>query len=107
MASLVSRLTRDLDLRLAAVHLVDSPHCADPFKFISAALVSLQAMVRLELPHVNVLSKADLRESFEKAGESPAEGGREGRDADPRPVLPRPPPRPSHPTSHPRRPRRK
>lgn len=52
-----------LDLRLCCVHLVDSFHCADASRFISVVLLSLQTMLHLELPHVNVLSKMDLMES--------------------------------------------
>jgi len=37
---------------------------SDAGKFISAALISLTTMVRLELPHVNILSKIDLIESY-------------------------------------------
>lgn len=48
--------------RLAAVHLVDSHYCSDPAKFISVLLTSLSTMLQVELPHVNVLSKADLIE---------------------------------------------
>ncbi len=70
LARIVARLGRSpLNLRLTAIHLVDAHHCTDGYKFVAAALVSLQAMVRLELPHINVLSKADLREAFEKSGE--------------------------------------
>ena len=58
---------RGTDLRLAAVHLVDAHHAADPAKFVAAALLALQAMVRLELPHVNVLSKADQTHFFDAA----------------------------------------
>lgn len=32
----------------------------DPTKFISGVLCSLSAMVQLELPHINVLTKCDL-----------------------------------------------
>ena len=32
----------------------------DGARFISAALLSLSTMVRLEMPHVNILSKVDL-----------------------------------------------
>ena len=60
---LVRDLTRELNLRLCAVHLVDSFHCADPAQFISVVFVSLASMLRIELPHVNVLSKIDLLES--------------------------------------------
>jgi hypothetical protein len=45
--------------QLCAVHLVDVHHCGDASKFISAVLLSLTAMVRLELPHINVLTKLD------------------------------------------------
>eukprot|EP01080_Neovahlkampfia_damariscottae_P007186 gene7186-11498_t len=54
------------NFRLTAVHLIDSHYCSDPFKFISAMFVSLSTMIRLELPHVNVLSKIDLIESYGK-----------------------------------------
>lgn len=42
------------------MHLADVHHCGDASKFVSVVLLSLTAMVRLELPHVNVLSKVDL-----------------------------------------------
>ncbi len=48
--------------RLTCVHLVDAFHCSDPHKYISATMVSLLTMLRLELPQVNVLSKIDLVE---------------------------------------------
>ncbi len=43
--------------RLAAVHLVDAHLAADPAKYMAALLASLSAMLHLQLPHVNVLSK--------------------------------------------------
>eukprot|EP00611_Tribonema_gayanum_P028249 TRINITY_DN7206_c1_g1_i1.p1 TRINITY_DN7206_c1_g1~~TRINITY_DN7206_c1_g1_i1.p1 ORF type:complete len:392 (+),score=143.97 TRINITY_DN7206_c1_g1_i1:47-1177(+) len=52
------------DYRLTAVHLVDAYHCSDASRFISVVLVSLMSMMRLELPHVNVLSKVDLIEQY-------------------------------------------
>lgn len=54
------------DYRLVAVHLVDSHYCSDASKFISVLLTSLSTMLQLELPHVNVLSKCDLIESYGK-----------------------------------------
>ncbi|MQL87383.1 hypothetical protein Taro_019905 [Colocasia esculenta] len=64
--NVISNLTRKLDLRLTAVHLVDSHLCSDPGKYVSALLLSLTTMVHLELPHINVLSKIDLIESYGK-----------------------------------------
>ncbi|XP_055331049.1 GPN-loop GTPase 2-like [Paramacrobiotus metropolitanus] len=53
-------LIKKFDFRLAAVHLVDAYYCSDPAMFISVVLTALSAMMRLALPHVNVLSKIDL-----------------------------------------------
>lgn len=60
MAKILKSLTDKHHLRLAAVHLVDAHLASDPGKYLAAALVSLSAMLHLELPHINVLSKVDL-----------------------------------------------
>ncbi|KAI3785143.1 hypothetical protein L1987_44256 [Smallanthus sonchifolius] len=57
-----------LPLQLTAVHLVDAHLCSDPGKYVSALLLSLSTMLHMELPHVNVLSKIDLIESYGKLG---------------------------------------
>lgn len=49
-----------LGYHLCTVHLVDSHYCSEPHKFISTLLLSLCTMLQMGLPHVNVLSKADL-----------------------------------------------
>lgn len=49
-----------LGYHLCTVHLVDSHYCSEPHKFISTLLLSLNTMLQMGLPHVNVLSKADL-----------------------------------------------
>lgn len=64
--NVISKLVRNLDLRLTAVHLVDSHLCSDPGKYVSALLLSLTTMIHLELPHINVLSKIDLIENYGK-----------------------------------------
>ncbi|KAI3898580.1 hypothetical protein MKW92_015885 [Papaver armeniacum] len=51
---------------LTAIHLVDAHLCSDPGKYVSALLLSLSTMLHLELPHINVLSKIDLIESYGK-----------------------------------------
>lgn len=55
---------RACGVRLACVHMVDAHLCADAGKFLAALLLSLGAMLHLGLPHVNVLSKVDLIESY-------------------------------------------
>uniref|UniRef100_A0A1I8J5H8 GPN-loop GTPase 2 n=1 Tax=Macrostomum lignano TaxID=282301 RepID=A0A1I8J5H8_9PLAT len=61
---LLDHLTNKCDYRLACVHLVDSHYCTDAGKFVAVLLTSLSAMLNLQLPHVNVLSKADLIEQY-------------------------------------------
>ncbi|KAL4402928.1 cytoplasmic GTPase [Malassezia pachydermatis] len=46
--------------RLVAVHLSDATHLVDPSRYIALLLLALRAMLMLELPHINVLSKMDL-----------------------------------------------
>ncbi|KAL4226215.1 GPN-loop GTPase 2 [Mactra antiquata] len=61
--NIVTKLSQ-LDVRLVAVHLVDSHYCSDASKFVSVLLTSLSTMLQIELPHVNILSKCDLIEKF-------------------------------------------
>jgi len=60
---IMKELTK-LNYRLTVVNLIDAHHCSDPSKFIAASLLSLTIMVRLEMPHINVLSKIDLMNQF-------------------------------------------
>jgi len=60
MNVITHRILKDLDIRLTCVHLIDSTLCTDGFRYLSAVLVSLTAMMHLEMPHVNVLSKMDI-----------------------------------------------
>ena len=45
---------------------MDAHLCTDAGKYLSALLLSLSSMLHLELPHVNVLSKADMVEAYGK-----------------------------------------
>lgn len=53
---------------MVGVFLIDASFCVDTEKFLSGALLSLSAMIALELPHISVLSKCDLlpEEQIEK-----------------------------------------
>ncbi|OWZ24099.1 GPN-loop GTPase [Phytophthora megakarya] len=51
---------KDWGFNICCVYLIDSLFIVDPTKFISGVLCSLSAMVQLELPHINVLTKCDL-----------------------------------------------
>eukprot|EP00252_Welwitschia_mirabilis_P000076 TRINITY_DN10049_c0_g2_i1.p1 TRINITY_DN10049_c0_g2~~TRINITY_DN10049_c0_g2_i1.p1 ORF type:complete len:280 (-),score=61.53 TRINITY_DN10049_c0_g2_i1:251-1090(-) len=45
---------------VCAVYLLDSQFVSDITKYLSGCMSSLSAMIQLELPHVNVLTKMDL-----------------------------------------------
>jgi len=59
MATLATQLA-SWDVRLCAVFLMDAQFLGDGAKFLGAALAALATMVRLAVPHVSILSKADL-----------------------------------------------
>jgi GPN-loop GTPase len=63
-ATLAHRLVSKLDIRLASVHCIDSHHVTDPGKFIAAALLAMTAMMRLELPAINLLTKLDMLAAY-------------------------------------------
>ncbi|GAV68397.1 ATP_bind_1 domain-containing protein [Cephalotus follicularis] len=59
LRNFVEHLKRN-NFNVCAVYLLDSQFITDVTKFISGCMASLSAMVQLELPHVNILSKMDL-----------------------------------------------
>ncbi|CAG9785023.1 unnamed protein product [Diatraea saccharalis] len=60
LSNIFARLTSDANLQLCVIHLVDSHHCSDAGKFIAALMLSLNAMLKIGLPHINLLTKTDL-----------------------------------------------
>ncbi|XP_045765192.1 GPN-loop GTPase 2 [Maniola jurtina] len=60
LSNIFSKLANDHQLQLCVVHLIDSHHCSDAGKFIAALILSLNAMLKIGLPHVNLLTKMDL-----------------------------------------------
>ena len=62
--NLLHRLEKELHFQMVAIHLADSTHCKEPSRFISLALLTLQSMMRLECPQVNIMSKFDKFDSI-------------------------------------------
>lgn len=60
--TLVKHLTRigALNVNLCATYLLESTFVIDRAKFFAGTLSAMSAMIMLEVPHVNVLSKMDL-----------------------------------------------
>lgn len=49
-----------LDIRLCATYLLEATFVVDRAKFFSGTLSAMSAMIMLEIPHLNILSKMDL-----------------------------------------------
>uniref|UniRef100_A0A1A9WBN1 GPN-loop GTPase 2 n=1 Tax=Glossina brevipalpis TaxID=37001 RepID=A0A1A9WBN1_9MUSC len=64
MSHIFERLQKE-GYHLVTVNLIDSHYCSEPSKFVSTLLMALNMMLRMGLPHVNVLSKADLLKQHE------------------------------------------
>lgn len=62
LPALVRFLTRagSLDIRLCAAYLLEATFVVDRSKFFAGTLSAMSAMIMLEVPHLNILSKMDL-----------------------------------------------
>lgn len=62
LPSLFKFLSRSgsLDIRLCAAYLLEATFIVDRAKFFSGTLSAMSAMILLEMPHINILSKMDL-----------------------------------------------
>ncbi|EFX04508.1 hypothetical protein CMQ_1436 [Grosmannia clavigera kw1407] len=62
LPALVRFLTRAgaLDIRLCAAYLLEATFVVDRAKFFAGTLSAMSAMIMLEIPHLNILSKMDL-----------------------------------------------
>lgn len=62
LPALVKHLTKSgaLDVSLCAAYLLEATFVVDKAKFFAGTLSAMSAMVMLEVPHINILSKMDL-----------------------------------------------
>ena len=54
LQKIIEYLTRKLNIQITCIHLTDSQHILDQFKYISSIFLCLNAMLMLEAPFVNV-----------------------------------------------------
>lgn len=62
LPALVKHLTRTgaLDISLCAAYLLEATFVVDKAKYFAGTLSAMSAMIMLEVPHINILSKMDL-----------------------------------------------
>jgi GTPase SAR1 family protein len=56
----ICNILENMGYRVCVVYLLESQFIEDRAKFFSGVLSAMSAMIQLELPHINVLSKMDL-----------------------------------------------
>jgi len=91
LPTLVQNLSR-LGIRTCAVYLIESQFMEDRYKFFSGVLSAMSAMVNLEIPWINIMSKMDLVTSNVDDPSGGARNGFRGRKniaryLDPDPLL--------------------
>lgn len=60
LKQLIARLQKELNFTLVVVHMVDISYLYDRYRFLSALTLSLTALINLEVPFLNFISKVDL-----------------------------------------------
>ncbi|PPR06581.1 hypothetical protein CVT24_001762 [Panaeolus cyanescens] len=91
LPTLVQNLNR-MGIRTSAVYLIESQFMEDRYKFFSGVLSAMSAMVNLEIPWINIMSKMDLvTPNADNESGGPRNGMRKRKDIarylDPDPLL--------------------
>ncbi|AOA63907.1 Putative GTPase with a role in biogenesis of RNA pol II and polIII [Komagataella phaffii CBS 7435] len=60
LPTIIKHLQLQLNFSLCATYLLEASFVTDRSKFFSGTLSAMSAMILLELPHINILSKCDL-----------------------------------------------
>jgi len=64
--SLIKSMVNRWNFQLTCVNMIEIRFCLQPYDFISCVLLSLSTMMHIDLPHVNILSKADMWEQLKE-----------------------------------------
>src|SRR5690554_449617 len=60
LPNLVKHLSQTMSYSLCATYLIESTFVIDKAKYFAGTLSAMSAMIMLEIPHLNILSKMDL-----------------------------------------------
>ena len=60
LPNLVKHLSQTMGFSLCATYLIESTFVVDKAKYFAGTLSAMSAMIMLEIPHLNILSKMDL-----------------------------------------------
>ena len=60
LKSILASLEKELNFNFVIVHLIDSTQMFDRFKFLASLTLSLSAVMEIELPLINFVTKVDM-----------------------------------------------
>jgi hypothetical protein len=60
LKSILASLEKELNFNFVIVHLIDSTQMFDRFKFLASLTLSLSAVMGIELPLINFVTKVDM-----------------------------------------------
>jgi len=64
LKNIIKVLSKRLNIHLTALHLVDATYLYDKNRFLSSLMLSLTAIICLEMPFINAITKIDLLKTF-------------------------------------------
>ena len=66
LKEIIQKLQEALNMRMSALHLVDVSYLYDRNRFLSAMTLSLTAIIGMEMPFINAITKVDLMKKLGK-----------------------------------------
>ena len=60
MKQIVDLFQHQFHYRVCAVYCMESAFVLDPSKYFAGVLCAMSAMIQLEVPHLNIMTKMDL-----------------------------------------------
>ncbi|KOS13072.1 atp -binding protein fet5 [Malassezia pachydermatis] len=88
IARFVTLMQQQFNFRVCATYLLDSHFMDDKAKYFAGVLSAMSAMINLDVPHLNIMTKMDLvYQSNDKEGTSYARRKEMERYMDPDPLL--------------------
>lgn len=64
LKNIIKALSTRLNMQISAIHLVDSTYLYEKNRFLASLMLSLTAVIGMEMPFINAITKIDLLKSF-------------------------------------------
>ena len=64
LKQVITKLEKEHNFRMVAVHMIDVSYLYDRYKFLSAMTLSLTSLIGIEIPFINLITKMDLMKTM-------------------------------------------